>query len=324
MTAADLYAVQQLLAHGRLSVDRCVRGRTTFFSHLGAAPKLVPGAWLGHRDLLYALALANLTPAQRHSLARAVLVEHGREFGVGRLALTALSSDLPLGGSSLRLQPRGGGPTCLYTWALGPAATPAACDWLLLRAQPGWAHPSPPPPLRPDALATLDALGLDVHVYVATAVEARQIAERCLGGVAFTAHPRFLPHLEGHDPHARVRLLPHDAADPRGPGPASKDRSRSPADAAAVVLVDAPEALRRQAQAWRTGAPGGGKLELVEASCPGRADRDALRRLWDGCGRPSVLLRGDPAWTAAAGEYLRELGARVEAQGEGTQLGLFA
>ena len=134
---AELHLVQQLIARERLSLDVCARGRTCFLSHVGAVTKLVPGPWIGHRDLIYALALANLTPAQRTALARSVLVDHGREFGVGRLALSALPSGLPLGGCALRLHPRGGGPVCLYTWALGEHAGTAACEWLLLRAEPG-------------------------------------------------------------------------------------------------------------------------------------------------------------------------------------------
>ncbi len=324
----DLAAVQQLLAHERLSVDRCERGRTTFLSHLGAAARLVPGPWLGHRDLLYALALANLSPAQRSSLARAVLVDHGREFGVGRLALRTCPSGLPFGGASLVMRPRAGGPACMYTWSLAPGAAAAPCDWLLLRAQPTWALPAPPAPLRPDAIATLDALGLDVTVLVATAACARQVEERCLAGVDHTAHPRFLPHLAAHEAHARVRLWPHDAFDPRSFDAAPRDRARRRdvplAPPLALILVDAPEALRRAVKTWLSGQPAARKIEVVEAGCPDRAGRDDLQRLWTDCGRPSVLLRGDPEWTAGASAFLRDLGARVEAQSDSTQIGLFA
>lgn len=319
----DLAAVQQLLARERLSLDRCERGRTTFLSHLGAAPRLVPGAWLGHRDLLYALALANLSPAQRQSLARAVLVDHGREFGVGRLALTTCSSGLPFGGSSVLLRPRGGGPSCLYTWALGPGAGAFACDWLLLRAQPGWALPEPPPALREGSLATLDALGLDVTLLVDTAVCARQVADRCLAGLAFTAHPRFLPHLDGHDPKARIRLWPHDAFDPRTFSAVLKDRSKKADSPLALVLVDAPESLRRGVNTWLSGQPAARKVEVVHACCPDRLGRADLRDFWLACGRPSVLLRGEPEWTAGVAAFLRDLGARTEVQPDGTQQGLF-
>lgn len=57
----ELHFVLRMLAQERLSIDESEPGRTTFLSHLGAQPKLVPGPWIGHRDLLYALALANLT-----------------------------------------------------------------------------------------------------------------------------------------------------------------------------------------------------------------------------------------------------------------------
>ncbi len=318
----DLDPVLQLLAHERLRVDRCERGRTTFFSHLGAAPRLVPGPWLGHRDLLYALALANISPAQRASLARAVLVDHGREFGVGRLSLMTCPSGLPFGGSSLLMRPRGGGPTCLYTWAFAPDAAAARCDWLLLRAEPTWALDDPPPPLRPNALATLDALGLDVLVFVATAVCARLVADRCLADVVATAHPRFLPHLATHDPHARVRLWPHDAFDPRTFDAVLRGRSKRPDAPLAFVLVDAPESLRRGLQTWLSGQPKTRPVELVHAGCPGRADRGDLARLWEACGRPAVLLRGDPEWSAGGTSLLRGLGARVEAHTESTQQSL--
>src|SRR5690606_39483822 len=107
---AQLHEVQHMVSRERLSLDEPGPDRTCFLSHVGAQEKLVPGPWIAHRDLVYAMALANLSPAQRTSLARAVLLEHGREFGVGRLRLEAASSGLPVGGSSLRLEPRQGGP----------------------------------------------------------------------------------------------------------------------------------------------------------------------------------------------------------------------
>lgn len=321
----DLAAVQQLLARGRLSVDRCERGRTTFLSHLGAAPRLVPGAWLGHRDLLYALALANLSPSQRHSLARAVLVDHGREFGVGRLSLTTYPSGLPLGGSSLLLRPRGGGPTCLHTWALGPGAGAPACDWLLLRALPGWALEAPPPVLRPDGLATLHALGFHVEILVATATCARQVQDHALGGLPLAAHPRFSPHLESPDPAAAIRISPHDAFDPRTFGHAPKNMSEQPSSPLALILVDAPLTLRARVDTWLSSQPAGRTVEIVAASSPGRVARDDLERLWRASGCPQVLVRGDPTWTLPATTWLRDLGATAEAQSDdGTQLGLFA
>lgn len=315
----DLADVQQLLAHGRLSIDRCERGRTTFFSHLGAAPKLVPGPWLAHRDLLYALALANLSPEQRKSLARAVLVDHGREFGVGRLTLQSCPSGLPLGGSSLLLRPRPSGPSCLYTWALGPAAGALPCDWLLLRAQPGWALDAPPAPLRADRLATLDALGFQLVILVDTATCARQVADHCLADLEYTAHPRFLPHLERHERGARIVLWPHSAFDPR-----AFQALKQPDAPAALILVDASERLRRDVDTWLSGQPRSRKVEVAAATCPGRVGRDELARVWQACGRPSILLRGLPEWTGPAAGFLRSLGARAELQAEGTQLGLFA
>lgn len=329
---SELAAVQQLLTHERLRVDRCERGRTTFLSHLGAVAKLVPGAWLGHRDLLYALALANLSPSQRQSLARAVLVEHGREFGVGRLSLTTCPSGLPLGGSSLLLRPRGGGPTCLYTWALGPGAGALACEWLLLRAQPGWALDAPPAPLTAAGLATLHALGMHVEVLIATATCARQVQDHALGDLPFTAHPRFAPHLDGavrptgpdRPEPAAIRLSPHDAFDPRTFGQVPKNRSKQPAPPIALVLVDPPPALRAAVDTWLAGQAARRQVEVVAAGCPGRVDRPALAALWQSAGRPRVLLRGDPSWTAAALPWLRDLGAATEAQhDDGTQLGLF-
>ena len=299
---AELHLVQQLIGRERLSIDLCARGRTSFLSHIGAAPRLVPGAWIGHRDLVYALALANLAPQQRTALARAVLVEHGREFGVGRLVLNTLASGLPLGGSSLRLQPRGNGPVCLYTWALD----------------------DPPRPLAAAALETLHALDASVTVLVATAADARQLADHCLGRAPFTAHPRFLPHLEGADHRARIRLWPHDAVDAPGFWPAPSDRSQKPGhhETGAVILVDAPEPVRQQVELWHTNHPDARRIEVARASCPGRLDREALAALWRRCEHPQILLRGDPESTGAARRFLQELGARVEAQAQGTQLPL--
>jgi hypothetical protein len=53
-------------------------------------------------------------------------------------------------------------------------------------------------------------------------------------------------------------------------------------------------------------------------------DRKALARYWRACGRPRVLLRGDPEWAAEGRAWLRSLGAEVEAHSEATQLGLFS
>ena len=304
-------AVLRLFARERLLVDGCAAGRTTFISHLGSIARLDPGPWIAHRELVLALALANLTPAQRRSLARAVLVDHGREFGVGRLVLETCPSGLPLGGSSLLLRPRAGGPRCLYTWALGSGAAAAACEWLLLRAEPGWALEGGPAPLQAEAVATAAALHESVVIFAATAGAARQIADACLvGRLPFTAHPRFLPHLDGASAGAGIALWPHDAA-----GAASLARRR----AGAAIVVDGPEAALEAILSWA--ATSG--VEVTTAGCPGAIDRARLAALWRACGSPQVLLRGDPGWARAGLRWLGELGAAVEPQSDATQLGLF-
>lgn len=312
---AELHEVQHMISRERLSLDEPGPDRTCFLSHVGAQAKLVPGPWIGHRDLVYAMALANLSPSQRTSLARAVLVEHGREFGVGRLTLEAVASGLPLGGSSLRLAHRQGGLRCLYTWALGVAPGSTPCDWLLLRAQAEWAPDEPPRPLQIKGLRTLAALGGVVLVLVETAVAALQIARTCGESVPLQAHPRFAPYLERVDPEARVLLWPHDAIDGAG-------LQRHPI--AAVVLVGAPEPVRQQVEAWRQRqGKAGERLHVAHVGCPGRVDRTRLAAFWEACGRPRVLLRGDSAWTASGAAWLRgTLGATVEVQGRATQLSL--
>jgi hypothetical protein len=311
---AQLHEVQHMVSRERLSLDEPAPDRTCFLSHVGAQAKLVPGPWIGHRDLVYAMALANLSPAQRTSLARAVLVEHGREFGVGRLTLEALASGLPLGGSSLRLGHRQGGLRCLYTWALGVAPAPTPCDWLLLRAQAEWAPEAPPRPFVVKGLGTLAALGGQVLVLVDTAVAALQIARACGDEVPLQAHPRLAPYLEKVEPEAPVLLWPHDAID--GPGLARHAVT-------AVVLVSAPEPVRQQVEAWRRRqGPAGERLQVVEVACPGRVDRARLAAFWEACGRSRVLLRGDSAWTTTGAAWLRSLGAEVEVQGRATQLSL--
>lgn len=314
MTKADeVLAVLHMLARERLSIDEAEVGRTCFLSHLGAQPKLVPTAWIGHRDLIYALALANLTPAQRTCLARAVLVEHGREFGVGRLVLQAIPSGLPLGGSSLLMTHRRGGPTCLYTWALGESPQPAKCDWLLLRAQPEWALERSASPLSVRGLDTLAQLGGEVLVLVGSAVGAVQVARLCAGKVTLAAHPRFSPYIEGLVPDAPVLLWPHDALDGAG---------LRRHEVVAAVLVGAPESVRQEAQLWQARAATRRPVELVEVAAPGRISRDALAEFWRACGRPAVLMTGDPAWAATGAAWLRSLGATVEVHGAATQLEL--
>jgi len=306
--------ILRMFACERVTVDDPQPGRTCFLSHLGAQPKLLPGAWIAHRDLIYALALANLTPLQRSSLARALIVEYEREFGIGRLRLWALPSDVPRGGSSLVLEPRTGDFRCLYTWALGPKAKSTSCDWLLLRAQPEWALDAPPPPLRATGLETLAALGGDVLVLASSASDAIAIASQCSNRVQIAAHPRFAPHFEGTVPDAPVLLWPTDALD--------RALLRRP-NLVAVALVGAAEPIVRQTRAWLEQAAAEGRdIELVEIACPGRMDRAELSQFWSACGRPKILLQGDPAWAGGGARWLRDCGARVHVQGEGTQLSL--
>lgn len=312
--ADEFAAVVRMVARERLSIDDSQPGRTCFLSHVGAQPRLLPGPWVGHRDLIYALALANISPPQRTSLARAVLVEYEREFGIGHLQLEALPSGLPMGGSSLRMKHRTGGPVCLHTWALGPGARPVECDWLLLRAQPEWAVVEGPPVLRIEGLEMLAALGGEVVVLVATATGAIQIARACTPRVRVAAHPRFAPHIEGHDPDSPVLLWPHDALDGAGL------RGR---EITALVMVDAPETTRREAETWRSRqGPAADRIELVDVTCPGRYRTDELVAFWRACGEPSVLLRGDATWVTSGARLLADLGAAVEIQPDATQLEL--
>lgn len=312
---AEAEAVQAMLARARLSIDDTQPGRTCFLSHLGAQQRLSPGAWMGHRDLLYGLALANLSPSQRTSLARAVLVDHGREFGVGRLRLQTLASGLPLGGSSLLMEPRTGGTSCLYTWALGPGATPASCDWLLLRASPEWAVEPSPKKFSPRGIQLLTQLGGEVLLLVDTAVGALQVAQACAGTLRIAAHPRFSPHIEALDPEAAVLLWPHDALDGAG---------LRRHEVVAVALVDAPEVVRRDLKAWmdRRSSEREIETETVDLCCPGRMDRTGLQAFWHACGKPAVFLTGHPEWTSSGAAWLRTLGADVVVHGKATQLSL--
>lgn len=310
---AEADAVRHMLAKERLSIDDAQPGRTCFLSHIGAQPKLSPGPWIGHRELLWGLALANLTPAQRTSLARAVLIDHRHEFGVGHLRLEAWPSGLPLGGSSLAMRPRKEGPHCLYTWALGHKPTPVECDWLLLRAQPQWSAGPPPKKLHPKGLGLLAQLGGEVVVLVDTAVSAVQVAAACAGKVELAAHPRFAPFVEGLVPDARVLLWPHDALEGTG---------LRRHEVVAVVLVDAPESVRRETEAWIARRENAREVELVEITCPGRATADEFVAFWKACAEPAVFLTGDPAWVKQSALWLRELGASVEVQGAATQLSL--
>jgi hypothetical protein len=313
--AEEVQQIQAMLTRERLAVDDCDGKRTAFLTHIGAAARLVPGPWIAHRQLVMALALANLAPQQRASLARAVIVEWGREFGVGRLVLTAVASGLPLGGSSLYMRPRtpggDGRPQVLYTWALGPRATPQRCDWILLRAQPGWACDRPARRIGVRGLETLALLGGSVLLLVPSAVAARQVADAVGRTLALDAHPRFVPFLEHHDSDGALLLWPQDAI-----GAASLDRR----EFSTAVLIAAPEEVRQEAMRWAGQRPG---VELVDAACPGRMDRKALARYWKACGQPKVLLRGDPEWTTQGQRWLESIGATVAAHSEATQLGLF-
>jgi hypothetical protein len=200
----------------------------------------------------------------------------------------------------------------LYTWALGVDPKPGLCHWLLLRAQPEWALESPPRELSQRGLATLAELGGETLILVASAVAARQVADLIGESIPLNAHPRFLPHLEHHQPGAPLLLWPHDAIGTPG---------LTRHDPKTLVLVGAPERVRQQSEAWA--AAQAGKLELVDATGPGRANRSRLAAFWEACGEPKILLRGDPGWAREGTAWLRQLGATVAAQSEGTQLGLF-
>ncbi|MFO7567656.1 MAG: hypothetical protein R6X02_33755 [Enhygromyxa sp.] len=313
--ADEVQQIQAMLTRERLAVDLCDGNRAAFLTHIGAASRLVPGPWIAHRQLVMALALANLAPKARASLARAVIVEWGREFGVGRMVLSAVASGLPLGGSSLSMRPRtpggDGHPHILYTWALGPRATPVSVDWLLLRAQPEWACDAPPRPLGVRGLETLAQLGGGVLLLVPSAVAARQVADSVGHALPLDAHPRFLPFLESHDSDAAVLIWPHDAI---------RASSLERRQFSTAVLVAAPEAVRQEALRWAGQRAG---VEVVDAACPGRMNRAALARYWQACGKPKVLLRGDPEWAAEGSPWLESIGATVRAHSEATQLGLF-
>ncbi|MEE9386449.1 MAG: hypothetical protein V3V08_23790 [Nannocystaceae bacterium] len=306
-----LHEVQAMLGRERLGIDVCEQGRTCFISHVGAVPKLLPGAWIGHRDTLRAMALANLHPQQRASLAGAVLVDHGSEFGVGRLQLETLASGLPFGGSSLWLQGRSGGVSCLYTWALAGPARTKTCDWLVVRAQPEWALDHPPRPLSAAGLSTLVELAGSALVVVETVVDARQLADELVDVIPVTAHARFYPYLDACDAEAPVLIWPSDALD----SPTLRGR-----EFGTVVSLAGDEASYAVVSRW---AEGRERVQTAKASCPGRTDRAGLEQFWRDCGRPKVLLTGDAEWAAQGSAWLRGLGAHVHGQQRATQLGLF-
>lgn len=282
MTTLDreLLALERVLARERLCIDACEDGRTSFFTHVGAASKLVPGPWIAHRELVLSLALANLSPAQRSSLARAVRIEWHREFGVGRSLLEGFPSGLPLGGTSLAIRPRSDGPTCLYTWGLGPQADLPAHEWIVLRAQPEWCEDPAPRALSLRGLETLDQLGGHVLLLVDTATSARQLADFVRGRLRLAAHPRFAPHLDdGDGTSAQVPVLatdanllvwPHDALDTP-----SLHRRR----VHTVVVIAGDEGVRLAAARWAE--------QHVEARLDDRAARPAR-------GRTTQPTVGDP------------------------------
>ncbi|TPV95872.1 MAG: hypothetical protein B7733_07620 [Myxococcales bacterium FL481] len=311
MAPDETLEVLAMLRRGRLAIDACESGRTTFLSHVGAVPKLVPGPWIGHRDLLRAMALANLHPQQRASLARAVLVEYGHTFGVGRLELTAHPSGLPLGGSSVWLRSRTSEVTCLYTWGLGPSPTAVACDWLVLRARPGWALDKPFKTLSATGLSTLFELAGKVLVVVETAVSARLVADLVQGQLDVTAHARFAPYVESSQPDAPLVLWPADALD-------SSALARF--EFGTAIPLELGESETRAVSEW---AEARANVTVASACEPNRLTRKGLERFWRACGRPKILVRGEPSWTAEGAAWLRRLGASVHVEPTSTQLGLF-
>ena len=211
------------------------------------------------------------------------------------------------------MEPRGDGPSCLYTWALGTAAAAARCDWLLLRASPEWACDPPPKKFSARGVQLLTQLGGEVVVLVGSGVGAVQVAQSCAGVVRVAAHPRFSPYIEALDPEARVLLWPHDALEGAG---------LRRHEIVAVALVDAPEVVKTQLKGWLERRSKGREIETVEVSCPGRVDRTAMEAYWRACGEPAVLLRGDSGWASSGAAWMRSLGASVFVQGEATQLSL--
>jgi hypothetical protein len=311
--AAEIELVLSMLARERLCVDEAGGRRTCFISHLGVERGLAPGAWICHRDLVAALSRANLSPSQKTSLARAVVVEHGDEFGVGRLLVRALPSGLPAGGSSVLLQPRDRSTSCLYTTWLGPACVAAHCRWLRLVAQPEWASETHLRELTVTGIETLLALGAELLILVKSTLEAVQVAALCSGRIAVFAHPRFAPFVESSERSARVILWPTDAL-------ASRLLRRRSICAVAVMAVD--QQVRQQVEMWcRQQGP---RLELVEIRCPHRASRQHIEDLWRACAAPRVLLSGDPRWVESGRRWLAELGAIVQHQSAGTQLPLLS
>lgn len=311
---SEQQAVQRMLARERLGIDLFEKGRTTFLSHFGAWESLVVGPWIAHKELVMAMALANLSPNQRSSLAKTLIVEWGRTFGVGRLELEAMPSGLPLGGSSLHLRGRAGdGPSVLYTWALGPGAQARECDWLLLRAQPEWGLDQRPREMSARGMVTLTGIGGRVVVFLPSATAAKQVAMMIGKKLPLHAHPRFAPQLDPEqlDPNADLWLWPTD----QYRSPRLRDQVLSTASLVGVKPAEL-NALTRWA-GDRT------KLEMVPAACPGRFDRPALLNFWRECGRPRVLLRGESSWAKPGAAWLESEGVEVARQSNATQISLF-
>ena len=304
-----------MISRERLSLDEPAADRTCFLSHVGAQGKLVPGPWIGHRDLVYAMALANLSPAQRTSLARAVLVDHGREFGVGRLTLEAVSSGLPLGGSSLRLAHRqGGAPVPLYLGVGGGAH----CGGVRLAAASGAGRVGA-------GRASASAAGQGAaHPGLVGGGDAGAGGYR--GGGPCRSWPR-----------VETRFVSRPILASRRTSRGSSPRRRccfgpmTPSTAPACSDTRSPRwcwSARRSAYGSKSmrgefgGGPAGERLQITEVGCPGRVDREHLRAFWESCARPRILLRGDSEWTAQGAQWLRSQGATVEVQGQATQLSL--
>ncbi len=319
-----------MMARERWLIDAFAPGKSTLLTYLGAAPSLRPGPWLAHRDLVAALALANLSPGQRESLARSARVEWGREFGVGRTKIWAHSSGLPFGASTVTWVPRLGGVKVSSAWALGASATPVESEWLILRASPEWALDPSPPAIKAHGLMTLLGLGGGVLALVPTAVAAHQLAAMLPDSTPIVAHPRFLPHLApdgtrpataasvaSHEKSAGALILwPHDALSQAG---LRRHAFRT------VLLFAAPESVQLelhqhlQQRDESSSAP----IDVIETALPGRVLRPALREFIRACGDPNVAVDGDARWTHPAADWLRDEGLRVVLRSRATQLGLF-
>jgi hypothetical protein len=213
------------------------------------------------------------------------------------------------------VRPKLAGPAFLYTYALAASATPTPCEWLLLRAQPEWTRGEEIRALGVRGLDTLIGLGGDVLVLVPTVVAAKQIATLVKERIAVAAHPRFSPLLFAAEEQAardaKLVVWPHDGLG----SPLLREK-----DIRTVVVIDGDGELLQQVERW---AQGRGGIEVVPAACPGRISGVTLKKFWQGCGQPRVLLRGSPNEVRLGTALLQGLGAHVTPRAEGTQLGLF-